>query len=110
MRSMFCWHTCASIYKQKKDFAEAAKCFQNALRLESDNLQIMREAASLQVQVRDLSNHTLSRFNILKQKPGMIQNWIAFAISHHLRGDYPSLFKALHSVDNIIKTAELKPT
>lgn len=81
---MFCWHTCASIYKQKKDFAEAAKCFQNALRLESDNLQIMREAASLQVQVRDLSNHTLSRFNILKQKPGMIQNWIAFAISHHL--------------------------
>jgi N-alpha-acetyltransferase 15/16, NatA auxiliary subunit len=84
MRSMFCWHTCASIYKQKKDFVEAAKAFQNALKLEPDNLQIMREAASLQVQVRDLTNHTASRFNILKQKPGMIQNWIAFAISHHL--------------------------
>lgn len=33
MRSMFCWHTCASIYKQRKDFAEAAKSFQNALKL-----------------------------------------------------------------------------
>ena len=84
MRSMFCWHTCATIYKQKKDFTEAAKCFQNALRIESDNLTIMREAASLQVQVRDLGNHTASRYNILKQKPNMVQNWVAFTISHHL--------------------------
>ena len=81
---MFCWHTCASIYKQKKDFNEAAKCFQNAMRIEPDNITIMREAASLQVQVRDLTNHTASRYNILKQKPNMIQNWVAFTISHHL--------------------------
>lgn len=26
------------------------------------------------------------------------------------RGDFPALFKALHSLDNIVKTAELKPT
>jgi hypothetical protein len=32
MKSMFCWHTCGTIYKQKKDFIEASKCFQNALK------------------------------------------------------------------------------
>ena len=86
------------------------------MRIEPDNLQIMRDAACLLVQVRDLTNHTASRFNILKQKPNMIQNWVAFVISHHLvsqpliqRGDFPSLFKALHSLDNIVKTADLKP-
>ena len=42
MKSMFCWHTCASIYMQKKDFNEAAKCFQNALRIEPGNQTIMR--------------------------------------------------------------------
>ncbi len=84
MKSMFCWHTCATIYKAKKDFAEAAKCFQNALRLEPDNTQLMKETACLQVQVRDLTGHTTSRFTILKQKPGLIQNWAAFTISHHL--------------------------
>jgi N-alpha-acetyltransferase 15/16, NatA auxiliary subunit len=84
MRSMFCWHTAASIYKQKKDFNEAAKAFQNALKLEPDNLQIMREAACLQVQVRDLTNHAASRFSILKQKPNMIQHWVAFTVAHHL--------------------------
>lgn len=81
---MFCWHTCATIYKAKKDFVEAAKCFQNAMRLEPDNMQLMKETACLQVQVRDLTGHAQSRFNILKQKPNMIQNWVAFTISHHL--------------------------
>ena len=84
MKSMFCWHTCASIYKQKKDFYEAAKCFQNALRLEPDNLQIMRDTACLQIQVRDHTNHTSTRLSILKLKPNMIQNWLAFTVAHHL--------------------------
>lgn len=42
MSSMFCWHTYGSIHKQKKNFHEAAKCFQNALRFEKDNMQILR--------------------------------------------------------------------
>jgi hypothetical protein len=33
MKSLFCWHTCGTIYKQRKDFLEAAKCMQNALRM-----------------------------------------------------------------------------
>lgn len=33
MKSLFCWHTCGTIYKGRKDFLEAAKCFQNALRM-----------------------------------------------------------------------------
>lgn len=84
MKSMFCWHTCGTIYKQKKDFVEAAKCFQNAQRLEPDNIQLMKDTACLQVQVRDHTNHVASRLAILKQKPNMIQNWLAFMISHHL--------------------------
>lgn len=84
MKSLFCWHTCGTIYKQRKDFLEAAKCFQNAIRLEPDNLQVMRETAALQVQVRDHTNHTATRFAILKQKPNMIQNWVGYTLAHHL--------------------------
>jgi hypothetical protein len=70
----------------------------------------MRDTACLQAQVRDYTNFTATRFAILKQKPNLIQNWVGFTISHHLRGDFPSLFKALVSLDNLIKTADLKPT
>lgn len=42
MQSMFCWHTLGTIHKQKKNFFEAAKSFQNALKFEKDNMQILR--------------------------------------------------------------------
>lgn len=42
MASMFCWHTYGTVMKQKKNFAEAAKCFQMALNFEKDNLQLLR--------------------------------------------------------------------
>jgi len=81
---MLSWHTCGTIYKQRKDFFEAAKCFQNALKKEPDNLNLMRETASLQIQTRDHFSHTASRFSILKLKPNMIQNWVGFTLAHHL--------------------------
>lgn len=84
LKSLFCWHTCGTIYKQRKDFLEAAKCFQNALRMQPDNLQLLRETASLQIQVRDHTNHTATRFTILKLKSNMIQNWVGFTLAHHL--------------------------
>lgn len=84
MKSMFCWHTCGTIYKLAKDFGEAAKCFQNALRMEPDNIQLMRETACLHIQVRDHANHVAARLAVLKSKPGLIQNWVAFTIAHHL--------------------------
>ena len=42
MQSMFFWHTLGPILKQKKNFSEASKSFQNALKFEKDNMQILR--------------------------------------------------------------------
>lgn len=39
----------------------------------------------------------------------MINNWVAFAVAHHLKGDYEQLFKALVSIDNLRAGAEMKP-
>lgn len=84
MASMFCWHTYGSVHKQKKNFPEAAKCFQMALNFEKDNLQLLRETASLQIQVRDHNSHVATRLSILKLKPNLINNWVSFAVAQHL--------------------------
>lgn len=84
MSSMFCWHTYGTVMKQKKNFQEAAKCFQMALNFEKDNMQLLRETASLQVQVRDHNNHLATRLKILQLKPNLIHNWVGFAVAHHL--------------------------
>lgn len=72
-------------------------------------MQLLRETANLLIQVRDHSNHVDMRYKILKSKPNIPQNWAAFTLAHHLRGDYTSLFKALGSFDSIVKVADLKP-
>ena len=84
MASMFCWHTYGTVMKQKRNYNQAAKCFQMALNFEKDNLQLLRETASLQIQIRDHNNHVATRLKILKLKPNMIHNWVAFAVAQHL--------------------------
>lgn len=32
MKSMFCWHTYGTVHKKRKNFIEAAKCFEQALK------------------------------------------------------------------------------
>lgn len=84
MKSMFCWHTMGTIYKQKRDYLESSKCFQNAYRFEPDNIQLLKDIAAMQIQVRDHSAHVQTRLNILKLKPNIIHNWTAFALANHL--------------------------
>ena len=62
MKSQMCWHTYGIILRQKRDYAEAVKCYQNALKIEPDNLQILRDTALLQIQIRDHAGHVASRF------------------------------------------------
>lgn len=84
MKSMFCWHTMGTIYKQKRDYLESSKCFQNAYRFEPDNIQLLKDIAAMQVQIRDHSAHVQTRLSILKLKPNMIHNWTAFTVANHL--------------------------
>ena len=43
-------HTCCSLmYRADHDYREAIKCYQNALRLDKENVQILRDLALLQV-------------------------------------------------------------
>ena len=58
------------------------------LKFEKDNMQILRETAALQIQVRDHVNHVNTRWSILQLKPNMIANWVAFALAQHLKGNF----------------------
>lgn len=40
---------CRLLYRSDRNYDEAIKCYKNALRLEKDNIQILRDLALLQV-------------------------------------------------------------
>jgi len=73
-----------TIYKQKKDYLESSKCFQNAYRFEPDNIQLLKDIAAMQIQIRDHSAHIQTRLSILKLKPNLIHNWTGFVVANHL--------------------------
>lgn len=43
---LFC---CSLLYRADRNYIEAIKCYKNALRLDKENFQIMRDLALLQV-------------------------------------------------------------
>ena len=43
---------CSLLYRGDRNYTEAIKCYKNALRLDKENFQIMRDLALLQVCMR----------------------------------------------------------
>ncbi|KAL2267852.1 hypothetical protein VTJ83DRAFT_5129 [Remersonia thermophila] len=99
MKSYICWHVYGILYRTNKNFDEAIKAYKFALKLEPDSHQIQRDLAVLQVQMRDYSGYVQSRFNMLKARPQLRQNWTALAIAYHLEG-------SLQQAENILTTYE----
>lgn len=87
MRSHVCWHVYGLLYRSDRNYNEAIKAYKQALRIDSDNLQILRDLSMLQIQMRDLAGFEVTRHNILTLKSNGKINWLAFALAKHLTGD-----------------------
>ena len=88
LHSHVCWHVYGLLYRSDRNYAQAIKCYLNALKKDPGNLQILRDLALLQIQMRDLPGFLKTRNELLVAKPGNGDNWTAYAVSHHLMGDH----------------------
>jgi peptide alpha-N-acetyltransferase len=75
------------LHRSDHNYNEAIKAYKQALRIDSDNIQILRDLSMLQIQMRDLDGFAITRHNILTLKPNGKINWLAFALAKHLTGD-----------------------
>ena len=111
LRSHVCWHVygyvaewhlrlmctgitilsyllCRLVYRSDRNYDEAIKCYKNALRMDKDNLTVLRDLAQLQIQMRDIPGFLESRQRLLELKPTVRQGWVSLALAHHLEGNY----------------------
>lgn len=51
VRSHVCWHVYGLLYRSDNNYKEAIKCYLNALRIDSNNQNILRDLSWLQIQV-----------------------------------------------------------
>lgn len=99
--SHVCWHVFGLLYRQDRDYAEAVKCYRNALRIDADNIQILRDLSLLQIHRRDLPGFADTRRKLLQVKPSNRLNWIGYAIAEHLCESFEFAWTC---IDNYEKT------
>ncbi|CAA2965649.1 N-terminal acetyltransferase A complex auxiliary subunit NAA15-like isoform X2 [Olea europaea var. sylvestris] len=87
LKSHVCWHVYGLLYRSDREYREAIKCYRNALRIDPDNIEILRDLSLLQAQMRDLAGFVETRQQLLTLKPNHRMNWIGFAVSHHLNSN-----------------------
>ncbi|GAB1299121.1 N-alpha-acetyltransferase 16, NatA auxiliary subunit [Apodemus speciosus] len=89
------WHVYGLLQRSDKKYDEAIKCYRNALKLDKDNLQILRDLSLLQIQMRDLEGYRETRYQLLQLRPTQRASWIGYAIAYHLLKDYDTALKLL---------------
>ncbi|KAH6756597.1 tetratricopeptide repeat protein [Perilla frutescens var. hirtella] len=87
LKSHVCWHVYGLLYRSDREYREAIKCYRNALKIDPDNIEILRDLSLLQAQMRDLEGFVETRQQLLTLKPNHRMNWIGFAVAQHLNSN-----------------------
>ncbi|GMQ08765.1 hypothetical protein CsSME_00052353 [Camellia sinensis var. sinensis] len=49
LKSHVCWHVYGLLYRSDREYREAIKCYRNALKIDPDNIEILRDLSLLQI-------------------------------------------------------------
>ncbi|KAG5229091.1 acetyltransferase-related family protein [Salix suchowensis] len=79
------------------------KCYRNALRIDPDNIEILRDLSLLQAQMRDLTGFVETRQQLLSLKPNHRMNWIGFAVAHHLNSNCSKAVEILEAYEGTLE-------
>lgn len=102
-RSHVCWHVYGLIYRSERNYNEAIKAYKQALRIDTQNIQILKDLALLQIQMRDIQGFSKTQHAILELKPNLKQHWVGFALAKHLLNDYRG---AINVIDIFLGTLD----
>ncbi|XP_039045865.1 N-terminal acetyltransferase A complex auxiliary subunit NAA15-like [Hibiscus syriacus] len=103
LKSHVCWHVYGLLYRSDREYREAIKCYRNALRIDPDNIEILRDLSLLQAQMRDLTGFVETRQQLLTLKPNHRMNWIGFAVAHHLNSNVAKAVEILEAYEGTLE-------
>ena len=96
LRSHVCWHVFGLMHRSDRNYPEAIKSYLQALRIDKENMNILRDLSLLQIQMRELSGFLETRRKMLELKSTQRNNWIGFALAHHMLKQHDQAVHVLH--------------
>ena len=106
MRSHVCWHVYGLLYRSDRRYPQAIKSYKQALKIDPDNVQILRDLSLLQVQLRDGRGFLETRRKLLQLKPNNKMHWVAYALSNHLAGLGATAIQVIDAYGETIKNEQ----
>ncbi|KAL9244661.1 hypothetical protein vseg_018417 [Gypsophila vaccaria] len=103
LKSHVCWHVYGLLYRSDREYREAIKSYRNALRIDPDNIEILRDLSLLQAQMRDLTGFIETRQRLLSLKPNQRMNWIGFSVAHHLNSNASKAIEILEAYEGTLE-------
>ena len=110
MRSHVCWHVYGLLHRSDRRYGDAIKSYKQALKIDQDNVQILRDLSLLQVQMRDCKGFLQTREQLLRLKSTQKLNWISFAVANHLCDSRSTAIKVIDAYTETIKDDDDAPT
>ncbi|KAJ0960512.1 hypothetical protein J5N97_001602 [Dioscorea zingiberensis] len=99
LKSHVCWHVYGLLYRSDREYREAIKCYRNALKIDPDNIEILKGPA----QMRDLTGFVETRQQLLTLKPNHRTNWIGFAVANHLNSNCSKSIEILEAYEGTLE-------
>ncbi|PKC16224.1 N-terminal acetyltransferase A, auxiliary subunit [Rhizophagus irregularis] len=103
LKSHICWHVYGLLHRSDKNYGEALKCYNQALKFDKDNMQILQDYSLLQIQMRNYEAFNESRLRLLNLRHNNQRYWIGLAISYHLLENYEIAEKVLKAYVDTLK-------
>lgn len=103
LTSHICWHVLGLYHRADRNYEEALKCYNQALKYDPNNSQISRDVAHMQIHTRNLQGFIETRLDILDARPNIKGNWVSLAVAYHLNGDYQLALDVLSSLQETFR-------
>ncbi|KAI9286969.1 NMDA receptor-regulated protein 1-domain-containing protein [Umbelopsis sp. AD052] len=103
LTSHICWHVFGLLYRSDKNYEEAAKCYTHALKYNKSDMQILRDFALLQTQMRHYDALIETRTQLLQAKPTNPPFWIGVALAYQLVGKYDIAIQVLEAHESALR-------
>ncbi|KAH3764695.1 N-terminal acetyltransferase A complex auxiliary subunit NAA15 [Pelomyxa schiedti] len=106
MSSHVSWHVYGLYHRAEHNYADAIKCYQNALKHDKDNLTILRDLSLLQIHLRDRDGFVETRQHLFQLRPTHLNNWIGYVVALHLQGSLPLAIQSMERYLEILNKPE----
>ncbi|KAJ2885993.1 hypothetical protein H4R27_000969 [Coemansia aciculifera] len=101
--SSISWHVYGIVNRGDQKYEEAAKCYEKAAKVDSENAHILRDLSQLQIHLRQYEKLVETRTKLVKLNPLLTAFWLGLAVAHQMLGRYDLALKAITSHEDNLK-------